>query len=410
MLVKHGGTFVRVHTCRLARYPSDCNKNISSVHDPCDSKTEDETSGEKDSDDSDDDEIEKAPLANGENIATLDVTEPDVVENIEINNGEVQSVECDEGSSRIDKNISVKHRVKKGDIVKGIQNTTGEYVAGKVLSRAGKVTGKYKNCFNIKSDSNGETMCVNLDDLSEISVSTDCIERVVMFNSSDVVNAKESEIQNWRKNEVYEEVDDIGQEVLSMRWVVTEKVKNEKLCTKARLVVRGFEEETEDLRKYSPTCSKEGIRIAFSLAASKQWPINAIDVQAAYLQGYKIDREVYVRPPPEYFEGKLWRLKKTVYGLCDAARAWYLRVKNELLNLSAKPCSLDSSLFYWYKDGVLHGIICVYVDDFLWAGTSCFEKCVIAKIHELFMVGHSATESFKYVGLNINTVPDLKVL
>ena len=83
---KHGGTFVRVHTCRLARYPSDCNKNISSAHDPCDSKTEDETSGEKDSDDSDDDEMEKAPLTNGENIATLDVTEPDVVENIEINN------------------------------------------------------------------------------------------------------------------------------------------------------------------------------------------------------------------------------------------------------------------------------------------------------------------------------------
>ena len=41
---------------------------------------------ERKTDDSDADEIEKAPLINAENIATLDVTEPDVVENIEISN------------------------------------------------------------------------------------------------------------------------------------------------------------------------------------------------------------------------------------------------------------------------------------------------------------------------------------
>ena len=50
-----------------------------------------------------DDETEKVPLTNAENIATLDVTEPDVVGNIEIDNNEVQSVECDEVSSRIKK-------------------------------------------------------------------------------------------------------------------------------------------------------------------------------------------------------------------------------------------------------------------------------------------------------------------
>ena len=38
-------------------------------------------------------------------------------------------------------------------------------------------------------------------------------------------------------------------------------------------------------------------------------------------------------PPPEYFRGFLWKLKKTVYGLGDAACAWYLRVKTELLTL-----------------------------------------------------------------------------
>ena len=46
-----------------------------------------------------------------------------------------------------------------------------------------------------------------------------------------------------------------------------------------------------------------------------------MDVKAAYLQGNAIDRDVYLEPPPEYFRGKLWKLKKTVYDLCDAAKA-----------------------------------------------------------------------------------------
>ena len=85
-----------------------------------------------------------------------------------------------------------------------------------------------------------------------------------------------------------------------------------------------------------------------------------MDVKAAYLQGENIKREVYLRPPVEFDNGYLWKLRKTVYGLCDAARAWYDTITNELIKMGVRQCSLDKSLFLWYNNGELEGIICLY--------------------------------------------------
>ena len=182
---------------------------------------------------------------------------------------------------------------------------------------------------------------------------------------------------------------------------MTEKVKSGKPVVKARLVVRGFEENTADLRKDSPTCSKEAMRLALAFASSRQWECHTIDVKAAYLQGNDIERVIYLRPPPEYANGKLWKLNKTVYGLSDAARHWYLRVKDELLALGVSMSKLDSALFYRRRHGRVDGIMCVYVDDFLWAGTAEFQQQIISRLTEIFLVGSSASKAFKYVGLNV---------
>ena len=80
-------------------------------------------------------------------------------------------------------------------------------------------------------------------------------------------------------------------------------------------------------------------------------------MKAAYLQGDVIERDICLRPPPEYDNGRLWKLKKAVYGLCDAARHWYLRVKDQLLRLGAKISSLDPALFYWRNGDIVDGMI-----------------------------------------------------
>ena len=40
---------------------------------------------------------------------------------------------------------------------------------------------------------------------------------------------------------------------------------NDKQVLKARLVVKGFEEQNSDILKDSPTCSKEGLRFVLAL-------------------------------------------------------------------------------------------------------------------------------------------------
>ena len=52
-------------------------------------------------------------------------------------------------------------------------------------------------------------------------------------------------------------------------------------------------------------------------------------MKAAFLQGYSIERDLYLKPPKEAGTLNLWKLKKTVYGLCDAPRSWYLNTISE---------------------------------------------------------------------------------
>ena len=63
-----------------------------------------------------------------------------------------------------------------------------------------------------------------------------------------------TELENWKKKEVYREEEDMGQLCISVTWVLSRKVKNGENITKARLCARGFE-EVKDFPNDSPCCS-----------------------------------------------------------------------------------------------------------------------------------------------------------
>ena len=71
------------------------------------------------------------------------------------------------------------------------------------------------------------------------------------------------ELSNLKRNAVYEIVDDNGQETISSRWVFTEKDTNGERTVKARMVDRGFEEDSKllGIRTDSPTCNKHSLRL-----------------------------------------------------------------------------------------------------------------------------------------------------
>ena len=292
---------------------------------------------------------------------------------------------------------------KSGQRFQGIDPITGEPISGKILSRAGKVGKSNKNIYNIERDQDGYCGWFDLSSIKDLSEVPDETEMLIFFTNNAVTEAKEQEIQSWIDNDVFEIVRDCGQKCISIRWVITEKVKGGHIVSKARLVARGFEENTSDIKKESPVCSREAIRFLMAIASSKGWNCHTVDVKSAYLQGDRIERTLYLKPPKEYNDGQIWKLKKTVYGLCDAARAWYMKTKNELTSLSVMVCPLDNSLFVCRINGKLEGLVCIYVDDFLWTGTALFARQVIAKLKNKFLIGSSASITFTYVGLSVKS-------
>jgi hypothetical protein len=298
-----------------------------------------------------------------------------------------------------------------------------------LLGRAGKATGKYKAHWNVTDDTN--IMEFNFD-VIDWKVCSDAAEQIketddhegdtdvggdieqtenidvnlcnifVSHIDEQTHNAKFAELKNWTDEKVYDEVEDIGQETISVRWVVTPKLVDGSWITKARLVARGFEEDQAVLRTDSPTCMRESLKIVLAVAISKQWRINSIDIKAAFLQGKPINRKVYLKPPTEAnCQSKVWLLKKVVYGLSDASRVWYLRVLDELTKLGVTVSKYDKALFIWWCKNEVQGFLVVHVDDFLWCGSTDFYTSVIEKIKSIFKVSKESEGIFKYIGINL---------
>ena len=182
-----------------------------------------------------------------------------------------------------------------------------------------------------------------------------------------------------KEHNVYEEVKSTGKECcISTRWITSEKFVDGKKITKARLVARGFEEDSSKMTKDSPTCTKESLRIVFTVAATEQWKIQSLDISSEFLQGNQIQRDLYILPPKDIrVEGVIWKLQRCIYGLNDAPRAWYDKVKAEMILLGASLSKYDHSLFMWHENEQLIGILVTHVDDFIFAGTTDWEKRVI---------------------------------
>ncbi|XRB15543.1 retrovirus-related Pol polyprotein [Pseudoscourfieldia marina] len=104
-----------------------------------------------------------------------------------------------------------------------------------------------------------------------------------------------------------------------------------------------------------------------------------IDVETAYL--YALVQElIYMRPPKgtNYGPNKICRLLKSLYGLKQAGRNWYLDLKDYLVELGFKPGEVDIGM-YSAAVGTENEIwILVYVDDIIFASKNEQTKDILA--------------------------------
>ena len=83
-----------------------------------------------------------------------------------------------------------------------------------------------------------------------------------------------------------------------------------------------------------------------------------MDVDTAFLNG-TIDKEIYMVAPQGFKaeNGKVWKLKKSLYGLKQASRIWNQTISKTLISYGYTQCESDPCLFV---NG--NSMILVYVD------------------------------------------------
>ncbi|KAK4327262.1 hypothetical protein Pmani_002204 [Petrolisthes manimaculis] len=165
--------------------------------------------------------------------------------------------------------VKVKSIPKIGQKVKFLSKESDEWQTVTMHSRAGKSTGKYSNWRNVKyEDGSLSAFDWNRDvekwipilEENGVQEPSEIVMACENMENQKLDKAKQEEIKSWKNFGVYEEVTNMGQNALSVLWVVTEKENMDgKKKIKARLVARGFEDK-EEVQSDSPTVSKEMLR------------------------------------------------------------------------------------------------------------------------------------------------------
>ena len=191
------------------------------------------------------------------------------------------------------------------------------------------------------------------------------------------------------------------------------KKDGKKQKVKGRLVCKGYEESLKP-QSDSPTIGRSNLIVYTAVAANQKFHLWAIDIKGAYLQSNKLDRDIFIRPPPDIrkVEGEdiVWKLNKPMYGLDDSGRKFYLKVKEILTGLEFDEMYEDNAFFYLNKNGNLLAMISSHVDDFKIAASEEFGNQIIENIKKELTVSKVEKDEFRFTGVDFKRTEDSIVM
>ena len=164
-----------------------------------------------------------------------------------------------------------------------------------------------------------------------------------------------------------------GARPIGCKWVY--KTKKDSLGNieryKARLVAKGFtqREGIDYSDTFSPVSKKDSLRMILALVAHFDLELQQMDVKTAFLNG-DLEEEVYMKQPEGFSssEGEhlVCKLKKSIYGLKQASRQWYLKFHDVISSFGFEENIMDQCI-YQKVSGSKTCFIILYVDDILLA-------------------------------------------
>jgi hypothetical protein len=264
-------------------------------------------------------------------------------------------------------------------------------------------------------------MLTDLYDASkEVNVSDTCLfagEEPASFREAETeaswCKAMDEERQSITDNHTWELSKlPAGHRAIGLKWVYKLKKDAHGVIVKhkARLVAKGYvQREGVDFDEvFAPVARMDSVRLIIALAAHHGWHVHHLDVKSAFLNGDLLE-EVYVQQPPGYVkagdEDKVLRLRKALYGLRQAPRAWNAKLDDSLSSLGFERCPSDHAV---YRRGTCDSLLLVgvYVDDLVITGMDTKEISLFKKqMTELFSMSDLGKLSF-YLGIEVTQERD----
>ena len=154
---------------------------------------------------------------------------------------------------------------------------------------------------------------------------------------------------------------------MSCKWVYKTKCdfKENVEGYKARLVAKGFtQREGIDYNEiFSPISCKDSFRIILALVAHFDLELHQMDVKMAFLSGDPYESVYMAQPKGFVMEGKEHmgcRLKKSIYGLKQASRQWYLKFDETVRKFGFKENEEGNCIYAKFKNGKLFFLSCMW--------------------------------------------------
>lgn len=182
----------------------------------------------------------------------------------------------------------------------------------------------------------------------------------------------EAEIKSIVKNNTWELTElHEGSKPIGVKWVYKTKLNEDGGVDKhkARLVAKGYAQcyGVDYTEVFVPVARLDTVGAILAIASQSNWEVFQLDVKSAFLHG-ELNEEVYVRQQEGFIkkeqEETVYKLRKALYGLNQAPRAWFTRIEAYFLKEEFEKCPCEHTLFTKTKGGNIL-IVNLCVDDLI---------------------------------------------